>query len=428
MTWAILVINIKGGTGKSTVAEEITYSLDSRGHDVGVMDADIDSANLASRFGVEEKVGFEGDHVIKPVEKDGIKLYSMENAFEDSSFSQTGEFMGEVISDMVYQSEFDDPDYLVVDCPPGSSDVFEQLVRALRNNILGAVSVGIPDAVEDTARLVKVCNHSWVPIIGFVENMSGIYCHGEMVTCDSALDSEEEGKFSVSAGEHHKVTPFGEGDIERFANEIEGNYMGSIPLCTGGTTIQEAAPETIENICDSIEDSEQPNLPDDNIGDKGFIRNVIKSVIKGIKKINDEVPVGQIQDEFGVEGRDPLVIEIEITDAGPISGMFSTLVMTAQDGELKVMRKGKAKRKGISPESGMKISSQDLYDAISGEKKVMRSVSGEIITEPYSITDAVKMGDAEVWGDKAINRLSVLDRILNEAVPMSEIQEAMKEA
>jgi hypothetical protein len=56
----------------------------------------------------------------------------------------------------------------------------------------------------------------------------------------------------------------------------------------------------------------------------------------------------------------------------------------------------------------------------------MRSVTGELTTEPYSIVDAVKMGDAEVWGDKTINRLSVLDTILNEVVPMSEVQKAMK--
>lgn len=425
MVWAILVINIKGGTGKSTVSEEITYELDSRGYDVGVMDADIDSANLASRFGMEEKVEYEGDHVIKPVEKDGIKLYSMENAFEDSSFSQSGKFQGDVISDMIYSAEFGDPDFLVVDCPPGSSDVFEKLVRSLRNNILGAVSVGIPDAVDDTARLVKVCNHSWVPIIGFVENMSGVYCHGDMVTCDNT-PGDEDG--SEGGEEHHEIAPFGKGSIEDFSDSIGGDFLGRIPLCSGQDEITDAAPETVESIADAIEESDQPDLPDDNIGQKGFIRNVIKTVIKGIQRINDDVPIEKIQGEFGVEGRDPLVIEIEITDAGPISGMFSELVMTVDGGELKVMRSKKAKKKGISPEGGMKISSQDLYDAINGEKKVMRSVTGEITTEPYSITDSVKMGDAEIWGDKTINRLSVLDRILNEAVDMSEIQKVMQES
>jgi Mrp family chromosome partitioning ATPase len=414
MTWAILTINIKGGTGKSTIAEELTKKLRDRGHDVGVLDGDIDSANLATRFGVEEKVTFEGDHRIKPVEHEGFKLYSMENAFEESSFSQSGEFMGDVVEGMIQNSEWGDLDYLVVDCPPGSSDVFDSIVSALRPNILGAVSVGISDALDDTARLVKVCNHNWIPIISFVENMSGVYCHGGEVSCSH--DEVMEG---------HPVQPFGAGNTEQFCSEIGGNFSGEIPLCVN-CEVSEVADDTIDSVADDIEDAEQPKLPEDNTGDKGFISNVLKSVIKGVQKINNEIPIEEIQDRFGVEGREPLVVEIEITDAGPISGVFSTLVMTVDDGDIKVLREKKAKRKQIKPEGGMKISSQNLYNAIEGEKKVMRSVTGELTTEPYSIVDAVKMGDAEVWGDKTINRLSVLDTILNEVVPMSEVQKAMK--
>lgn len=414
MTWAVLVINIKGGTGKSTIAEELTKELRDQEKDVGVLDADIDSANLASRFGVDEKVTFEGDHRIKPVEHEGIKLYSMENAFDESSFSQSGEFMGDVVKDMVESSDWGDLDYLVVDCPPGSSDVFDELVRALRPNILGAISVGISDAIDDTARLVKVCNHSWVPVIGFIENMSGIYCHDEEIIC-------HEGEFMND----HPVQPFGAGRTEQFVHEIGGNFIGEIPLCVN-TDMGDVAEDTVAEMVDSIEDAEPPELPEDNIGDKGFIRNVVKSILSGIKQINNEIPVKEIQDRFGVEGREPLVVEMEITDAGPISGMVSELVMTVDDGDIKVMRKSKAKRRGIVPEGGMRISSQDLANAIEGEKKVMRSVTGEITTEPYSIIDAVKMGDAEIWGDKTINRLSVLDRILTEVVPMSEVQEAIK--
>lgn len=422
MTYAILSINIKGGTGKSTVAEHLAYELRDRGHDVGVMDADIDSANLASRFGAEERVTFKGDHIIQPVETDGIELYSMENAFEESSFSQSGDFMGDVIQQMINSSAFNDPDYLIVDCPPGSSDVFEELVRALRKNLLGAISVGIPDAVEDTARLVKVCNHNWVPVLGFIENMSGVYCHGEMVTCSNSTDGDS---FSTDS---HAVEPFGNGEIEAFATEMGGNFLGSIPLCHNPEELPDAAQDAISSAAETIEDADEPAMPEDNIGQEGFVRNVIKSVLSGFKQINKELPVDRIQNEFGVEDREPLVIKIEITDAGPITGMMSSFIVTARDGELKVMREGKASRKGIRPEGGMKITSQDLYDAINGEKKVMRSVNGEITTEPYSIIDAVKMGDADIWGDRTINRLSVLDRIMTDVVDMSDVQKAMQNA
>lgn len=413
MTWAILSINIKGGTGKSTVAQELTYRLRDEGHDVGVLDADIDSSNLASRFGTEKKVDFTGDHVVKPVEHDGIKLYSMENAFEESSFSQSGEFMGSVVRDMIQGTQWDDLDFLVVDCPPGSSDVFDEVVRALRANILGAISVGQSDSIEDTARLVKVCNHSWVPILGFVENMSGVHAQGETVMTP---DGEEE------------LAPFGHGKTEKFCDSVGGDYLGNIPLACHGSDIQDAADETFDNIVGRIEEAEQPELPEDNLGNKSFIRNVWGTISSGLKQVNEEIPVSRLQDQFGVEGRDPLVMKLELTDAGPVTGMFSTVIITVDDGDLKVMKEKKAKRKGIQVEGGIKITSEDLQAAVKGEKKVLRSVTGEVTTEPYSIIDAVKMGDAEVWGDKTVNRLAVLDKILSEVVPMSEVQEVMRKA
>lgn len=411
MTWAVLSINNKGGTGKSTIAVETAYKLRDKGHDVGLMDADIDSANLASRLGCDKKVKFKGDHTIEPVEHDGMKLYSMENAFQESTFSQSGEFMRNVINNMVNHSDWGDLDYMVVDCPPGSSDVFGELVRALRPSILGAISVGQPDAVDDTARLVKVCNHNWVPIIGFIENMSGIVCHGETVTCND---------------EGHDVEPFGSGTIEKLVKQMSGNYLGDVPLCVDGTEISDVASDTLENTVDDIEESEQPELPEDNIGQKSFIKNVWKTVKSALGQVNNEYDIDSIQNKFGVEGRDPLNIKLEITDAGPISGLFSEVVISVQNGDFKVMRVSKAKRNGISPEAEMKINSQDLYDSMRGKKKMMRSVTGEVTTEPYSITKAVQMGDASISGERTINRLSALDRILSEEVDMEKVRRTVE--
>jgi len=408
MTWAILSINNKGGTGKSTVTKILSYALRDAGYDVGVMDADIDSANLASRMGCEDKVTFTGDHIIEPVEHDGMKIYSMENAFSESTFSQSGQFMGEVIDSMINDSNWGDLDYMVVDCPPGSSDVFDQLVQRLRPSILGAVSVGISDAVEDTARLVKVCNHNWVPIIGFIENMRGVVAFDKVVTV------ENEGKDKT-------IYPFGNGKIERYAEQINGNYLGDIPLCVHGSDINEHANDTISNVVSAIEEAEQPELPEDNTGNKSFIRNVWSTIKEGMGMINDNYNVESIQNKFGVQGRDPLVISLKLTDAGGITGMFDEIILTVSGGDIKIMRPSSAKRNGLSIEDRMEITSQDLHDAVAGEKRVMRSVTGEITTEPYSITKAVQMGDATISGDKTVNRLAVLDKIMSEVIEPDEM-------
>lgn len=421
MTWAVLITNNKGGTGKSTMAVEIAKELNRKDYDTGLMDADIDSANLASRLGCEKKITFRDDHIIQPVEHMGMKLYSMENAFEESTFSQTGEFFKDVIDNMINHSDWGKLDYMVVDCPPGSSDVFDELVRALRPSIKGAVSVGQPDAVDDTVRLVKVCNHNWVPIISFIENMSGMVCHNKEVTCDGG---ETNDIFNDESTEPHSIEPFGSGDIEELVENVGGNFAGRIPLVVDDTEITDHDNNTINNTVELIEEAEQPKLPEDKTGDPSFIRNVWKIIRDGIDRMNETYDIEEIQDKFGVENRDPLVMKVELTDAGPISSrVLDAVVLTVDDGNIKPIKESKAKRYGYSIEGGIKISSQDLYDSIKGEKTVMRSVTGEVFTENYSITKSVQMGDAEVWGDKTVNRLAVLDKILTKVVDMEEVRE-----
>lgn len=429
MTWAVLSINNKGGTGKSTVAVEIAEEMKTRGYDVGLMDADIDSANLASRLGCDKRVEFEGDHIIKPVEHEGMKLYSMENAFEESTFSQSGRFFKEVIDNMVNHSNWGELDYMVVDCPPGSSDVFDEVVRALRAYLKGAISVGQPDAVDDTARLVKVCNHNWVPILGFIENMSGMICHGEPVTCTPFGDDLND-MFADDNGDtsSHEVEPFGSGTIKEFSEAVEGNFLGEIPLVVDDANISEHDNGTIERAVNAIEEAPEPKIPDDTLGDPGFIKNLWDIINKGVSRMNEQYDIETIQSKFGVQDRDPLIMELQLTDAGPISSrILDKIVLTIDDGEITPMKESTAKRKGYSIEAGMEISSQDLFDALSGEKEVMRSVSGEVTTVDYSITKAVQMGDASVWGERTVNRLAVLDKILTEVIDMNEIRDIVAE-
>lgn len=425
MTWAILVTNNKGGTGKSTMAVEIAKELRDRDYDTGLMDADIDSANLATRLGCEKKVTFRDDHIIEPVTHMDMKLYSMENAFEESTFSQSGEFFKSVIDNMVNHSDWGKLDYMVVDCPPGSSDVFDELVRALRPSIKGAISVGQPDAIDDTVRLVKVCNHNWVPIIGFIENMSGMICHGQTVNCPGggAGDIFDDNK----SAESHNIYPFGTDNIKELVDGIGGNFNGKIPLVVDDSDITAHDDGTIENTVDAIIEADEPQLPEDNTGDPSFIKNVWNIIKDGIEKMNEAYDIQEIQDQFGVENREPLIMKLELTDAGPLSSrILSAVVLTVDDGDIKPIKESTAKRKGYEVEGGIRISSQDLYDSIRGEKKVMRSVTGEITEEDYSITKAVQMGDADLYGNRAVNRLAVLDKILTKMVDMDEVRQLVE--
>ncbi|EGQ44088.1 MAG: ATPase involved in chromosome partitioning [Candidatus Nanosalina sp. J07AB43] len=404
----ILSASSKGGVGKSEIAKLTAYQLSRDGHDVAMMDADIDSSNLSSRMGVSDRVEHTDDDLIQPVTKDGIKVYSMESAFQDSSFSQSGDFMRVVIRNMVSGAAWDDPDYLVVDCPPGTKDIFDELVKVLREDILGAIVIGQSDTVDDVGRMTKVCNHNYVPIVGYIENMSGIWAEGELL---------------MGPKSGNPVAPFGQGRVEALAKEIGGRYLGPIPLCDDHSEIESAAANTIKSIAIAVGDAEQAPIPDLKEGDKGFIRNVLNALKATVKTVNSELDVKGIQKRFG-NPDNPKVICLELTDASG-SWMLPSKVHLKVEGGLKILR---------NPDEvygGIKISSQELKFALEGERMTMDSPTAlyqddAISSTKYGLVDAVQMGKASVYGDDVINYLSLLDKIFNEVIDQSKIQQAVK--
>jgi Mrp family chromosome partitioning ATPase len=405
----ILSASSKGGVGKSEIAKLTAYQLNRDGYNVAMMDADIDSSNLSSRMGVSDRVEHTDDDLIKPVTKDGIKIYSMESAFDDSSFSQSGEFMRIVIRNMVNGTEWHDPDYLVVDCPPGTKDIFDELVKVLRNDLLGAIVIGTSNTIDDVGRMTKVCNHNHVPIIGYIENMSGVYAEGQL------LDTPKS---------KNLVAPFGKGNIKSLAKEISGRYLGPIPLCHDHSNIESAASNTIKAIAVAINDAKKPELPELTEGDKGFIKNVLQALKATIKTVNSELNVNELQHRFG-NPDNPKVIALEIEDAKGSWMMPSKVHLKLENG-LNVLRNPDSVYGGVS------ITSQELKYALEGERVVMDSPtalyqSDAINTSSYGLVDAVQMGNATVWGEDVVNYLSLLDKVFTEVIDESKIQQAVKE-
>lgn len=405
----ILSTSSKGGVGKSQVAKLTAKQLKRDGFDVAMMDADIDSSNLASRMGVEGRVEHNSDDLIEPIEKNGIKIYSMESAFSDSSFSQSGEFMRVVIRNMVNGAAWDDPDYLVVDCPPGTKDIFDELAKVMRNDLLGAIVVGQSASIDDVGRMVKVCQHNYVPIIGLVENMSGVWAEGQLVT------TEKSGK---------EVAPFGRGNIHQLAQQINARFLGTIPLCNNADDIEKAASNTIKSIAIATKEATRPVMPESNEGDKGFVKNVILGLKEAMKTVNNEIDIEAIQNRFG-NPENPRVIAIELTDADG-SWMIPSTIHVKVQGGLKPIRNPD------SVEGGIRISSEELKYALESERQTMNSAealySDNVLdTMPYGLVDAVQMGKAEVYGEDVINYLSLLDRVFDEVIDTSKLQKAVSD-
>ena len=174
----IAVSSGKGGVGKSTIAVNIACSLAKLGLKTGLLDADIYGPNTPSMLGVSEenpKVtgGSGNDQRLIPIKKYGISLVSMGFLIEEGQpVIWRGPMLNSIIRQFLYQVEWDNLDFLVIDLPPGTGDAQISLAQSVP--ISGAIVVTTPQQVslQDARRGLAMFKQLGVPLLGIVENMS----------------------------------------------------------------------------------------------------------------------------------------------------------------------------------------------------------------------------------------------------------------
>ncbi len=167
----------KGGVGKSTVAVNIAVSLAQAGAKVGLIDADIYGPNAPTMLGLEGaqvtvRQGSKGEE-LEPAFNHGVKLVSMGFLIDkDQPVIWRGPMLNGVIRQFLYQVQWGELDYLLVDMPPGTGDA--QLTLAQAVPMAGVVIVTTPQTVAllDARKGLKMFQQLGVPILGIVENMS----------------------------------------------------------------------------------------------------------------------------------------------------------------------------------------------------------------------------------------------------------------
>jgi ATP-binding protein involved in chromosome partitioning len=173
----IAVSSGKGGVGKSTVAVNIAVALAQAGSKVGLLDADIYGPNAPTMLGLANaqvmvQKGAQGD-VLEPAFNYGVKMVSMGFLIDpDQPVIWRGPMLNGIIRQFLYQVEWGDLDYLVVDMPPGTGDAQLTLIQAVP--MAGAVIVTTPQTVSllDARRGLKMFQQLGVNVLGIVENMS----------------------------------------------------------------------------------------------------------------------------------------------------------------------------------------------------------------------------------------------------------------
>jgi ATP-binding protein involved in chromosome partitioning len=214
----IAVSSGKGGVGKSTVAVNLAIALAQYGAKVGLLDTDVYGPNVPIMVGVNEEPKVHGEKLL-PHEAYGVKVMSLGFLNRgDRPVVWRGPMLHTAVRQFLYDVEWGELDYLIVDMPPGTGDA--QLSLAQLVPVQGAVIVTTPQevAMADVRKAINMFDQVHIPVLGIVENMSYFIC-------------------SNCAAQHHI---FGAGGGAELARLYNTELLGQIPLSTvireGGDT------------------------------------------------------------------------------------------------------------------------------------------------------------------------------------------------
>ncbi len=207
----VLVLSGKGGVGKSTVAVNLASALVLAGRRVGLLDIDIHGPSIPTMLGLATEGLPMAEHALVPIKLGGLKVMSIGFLLQDpdQAVIWRGPMKMGVIRQFLSDVDWGDLDYLIVDAPPGTGD--EPLsICQLISHADGAVIVTTPQEVALAAvrRSINFCRQLAMPVLGVVENMSGLTCpHCGKVT-----------------------EVFNAGGGERMAAKMNVPFLGRIPL------------------------------------------------------------------------------------------------------------------------------------------------------------------------------------------------------
>jgi ATP-binding protein involved in chromosome partitioning len=212
----IAIASGKGGVGKSTITSNVAVTLAKMGFSVGILDADVYGPSTPLMFDVANAkplaVNIDGKSKMKPVESYGIKILSLGFFTQpNQAVIWRGPMASKALKQMIFDSDWGELDFLLIDLPPGTGDIHLSIVQSLP--ITGAVIVSTPQniALADAKKGVAMFQQDSinVPVLGIVENMS---------------------YFTPAELPENKYYIFGKDGAKDLAKDLDTRFLGEVPL------------------------------------------------------------------------------------------------------------------------------------------------------------------------------------------------------
>ncbi len=188
----LLVVSGKGGVGKSVVSAAMAAALAQAGHAVGLLDVDIYGPSVALLFRTRKRPRERRAGLVPP-SVGGVKIMSVDLFAPGKPIPLTGTGSREVLREMLALTQWGPLDYLIVDMPPGTSDI-AMLLTSLRHRNLAALVVTTPDRLSLAVahRILELLHSGKIPTAGVVGNMQRLR--------RSAADGYESGPKRLAEG------------------------------------------------------------------------------------------------------------------------------------------------------------------------------------------------------------------------------------
>ena len=206
-TRVLLIASGKGGVGKSSVSTNLAVALAQRGRSVAIVDADVWGFSIPKMLGItNDPVVI--DSMLVPPEAHGVRCISMGFfANEDQAVIWRGPMLHKALEQFLTDVFWDDPDFLIIDLPPGTGDVSLSISQFLPRAEVYVVTTPQPAAQRVAQRAAAMAEKVHLEVKGVIENMAW---------------------FTGDDGTRYEI--FGAGGGAELAHKLDVPLLGQVPL------------------------------------------------------------------------------------------------------------------------------------------------------------------------------------------------------